>query len=195
MWRDGLGSLWSWHGCMQSHPILCLSQLQPQATRVIVFFPGPLLRLSVPLTILHGHGLLLQINCANVTKEAEPLVVTFSVSPDIMSISAKLEENERPPEARLKEWRPCTHPDPYQQLYPWIIVIKVLTKSPQVGTHSVEGMSPLCPPLLGKAIKLYFLLHPKICLWDLIRHQCTEAKFWASKWDGVNILLLPLFSF
>ena len=27
----------------------------------------------------------------------------------------------RPPEARLKAFRPCTHPDPYQQPLPWVL--------------------------------------------------------------------------
>ena len=76
----------------------------------------------------------------------------------------------RPPRARLKECRPCTHPDPYQQPRPWTIAIKFLTKSrplsrppppAQVGTQSFWGMSPLCPPLPGKAVKLIFSTSPK----------------------------------
>ena len=31
----------------------------------------------------------------------------------------------------------------------------------QVGTHSFEGISPLWPPLPGKAIKLFFSTSPK----------------------------------
>ena len=40
-------------------------------------------------------------------------------------------------------------------------------------THSFEGISPLCPALPGKAIKLFFLL----CLQDSVWHWCTEAEF------------------
>ena len=36
------------------------------------------------------------------------------------------------------------------------IGIKLLTKSPWIGTHSFEVFSPLCPHLPGKAIKLFF---------------------------------------
>ena len=62
--------------------------------------------------------------------------------------------------SRLKECRPCTYPDPYQQPHPWTTAIE-LTKSPQVGTHSFEDMSLLCPPLPGKAIKLFFSTSPQ----------------------------------
>ena len=66
----------------------------------------------------------------------------------------------RLPEARLKKCRSCTHHGPYQQSCPWSIAIKLLAKSPGVGT-SFWGMSTLCPPLPGKAIKLLFSLSPK----------------------------------
>ena len=51
----------------------------------------------------------------------------------------------------------------------------------QVGTHSLEGISPLWPPLTGKAIKLFFSVSPKLCLRDLIRCRGTEAGFGFSK--------------
>ena len=44
-------------------------------------------------------------------------------------------QGRRPPEARVKECRSFSHPDPYQQPYPCTIAIKVLTKSPSIGTH------------------------------------------------------------
>ena len=47
----------------------------------------------------------------------------------------------------------------------------------RVGTHSFESCSPLGPPLPGKEIKLFFLLHPKPCLQDLIQSQSLEAGF------------------
>ena len=66
-------------------------------------------------------------------------------------------------ELRLREWRPCTHPNlSCQQSCPWTIAIKLLIKSSLVGTHSFEGRSPLCPPLPDKAINLLFSTLPKI---------------------------------
>ena len=38
------------------------------------------------------------------------------------------------------------------------------------------------PPLPGKALKLFFLLHAKICLCISILHQWAEANFW--QWEG-----------
>ena len=61
---------------------------------------------------------------------------------------------KRLPETRLKECRPCTHS--YQQSHPWTMAIKLLTKSFWVGHTVFEGRSLLCPPLPGKAIKLFF---------------------------------------
>ena len=43
--------------------------------------------------------------------------------------------------------------------------------------HSFWGMSPLQPPLPGKVIKLFFLLHPKFCFCGLIQHHFTEIEF------------------
>ena len=62
----------------------------------------------------------------------------------------------RPHETRLKECRFCTHPDPYQQPHPWPIVVKLLTNHSQLKHTGFEGISPLCPPLPGKAIKLCY---------------------------------------
>ena len=60
-------------------------------------------------------------------------------------ITSKL--TRKSPEARLKEYRPCTHPDPYQQPRPRSIAIKRLTKSSQVGGHSFSGHEPVLSPL------------------------------------------------
>ena len=39
-------------------------------------------------------------------------------------------------------------------------------------------ISPLWPPLCPyKAKQFFFLLHPKLYLWDLIQRQCIEARF------------------
>ena len=46
----------------------------------------------------------------------------------------------------------CTQSNPYHQLYPWTIAIKLHTKSSQDATHSFQGTSPLSPPLPGKVI-------------------------------------------
>ena len=53
----------------------------------------------------------------------------------------------------------------------------------QGGSHGFEGISPLWPPLPGKAIKkkkklLFFLLHQKLCLHVSTRHWWTQAQFW-----------------
>ena len=61
---------------------------------------------------------------------------------------------------------------------------KILIKSSQAGTHSFRGSSLLSLPLTGKAIKLFFILHQKLCLQDSIWRQCTEAKFTASRLRG-----------
>ena len=58
--------------------------------------------------------------------------------------------------ARLKDCRPYRHPDPYQQLHPGTVAIKLLAKP-----SSLSGHSPWCPPLPGKAIKLFFSTSPK----------------------------------
>ena len=63
----------------------------------------------------------------------------------------------RPPEARLKECRPCTHPDPYQQPLPLKDCYKTPHQMPPRLGHTVfEGMTLPCPPLPGKAIELFF---------------------------------------
>ena len=51
-----------------------------------------------------------------------------------------------PPEARLKECRPCTHPDP-SATCPWTTVIKLLTITSRVGTQFFRARAhcgPLC---------------------------------------------------
>ena len=58
----------------------------------------------------------------------------------------------------------------------WTITIKLLT-SPQVGTHGFETLAHCDHSLPCKAKQFFFLLHPKLCLWDLIQHQCIEARF------------------
>ena len=62
----------------------------------------------------------------------------------------------RPSEARLKGCRPCTHPDPYQQTWPWAAATKLLNNPPGLGHMTFEGTSPPCRPLPGKAIRLFF---------------------------------------
>lgn len=77
--------------------------------------------------------------------------------------------------ARLKECGSCMHPDPYQQPCPW--TIRLLTGPLKEGTHSFAGISPLWPPLPGKAIKRSFSTSPKLCLRDLFQFQGSEARF------------------
>lgn len=86
---------------------------------------------------------------------------------------ARLEELEkqikRLPETRLEEYRPFTHPNLINTHHPWAIAIKFLTKSSQDRTQVFKSRSLLCPPLPGKEIKpFFFLIHPKLYLWDLI---------------------------
>ena len=79
-----------------------------------------------------------------------------------------------PPEARLKEAdlaQTCCALDPSLQ-----------NSSPDAQGQDTrfEVMALLCPPLPGKAINCFFLLHPKLSLEDSIQHQCTEARLTAS---------------
>ena len=68
---------------------------------------------------------------------------------------------------------------------PWSAIPSLDYKTPPIqpplciGTHSFQGISLLLPPLLDKAIKTFFsvILHPKLCLWDLIWYWGTEARF------------------
>ena len=57
------------------------------------------------------------------------------------------------------------------------IVIKLLTNLSRLGYAVFQGMSPLCSPLSGKAIKLFFSTSPETSLYDSIGHWYTEAKF------------------
>lgn len=57
-----------------------------------------------------------------------------------------------------------------------IITIKLLTTR-SMSRHSSESISPLWPPLPGKAIKLFFFqLHPKLYLWDFTLCWDTEVQ-------------------
>ena len=51
----------------------------------------------------------------------------------------------RPPEARFKECRPCTHPDFYQQPCPWTIAVKLLTKSSWAGMQFLRHEPAVSP--------------------------------------------------
>ena len=76
----------------------------------------------------------------------------FSFQREVHSLmtSRTTETHEETPETRLKECRPCTHPDPYQQPCPGTITLKLLTnRPPQVVTHNFESIRPLCPSLPG----------------------------------------------
>ena len=57
----------------------------------------------------------------------------------------------------------------------WAIMIKLLTTPSRLG-HTVLRVLARCGPTLPrKAIKLFFLLHPKLCLWELI--WCQDIDF------------------
>ena len=85
----------------------------------------------------------------------------FSI-PERRSQFENLDNHRNSSGDQIKGCKPRTYSGPYQQAGPWIIAIKFLTIFLWVGTHSCEGMSPLCPPLPNKAIKPFFVLfsHP-----------------------------------
>ena len=89
----------------------------------------------------------------------------------------------RPHQTRLKECRFCTHPDPYQQPHPWPIAVKLLTNHSQLEHTGFEGISPLCPSLPGKAIKLSFSTAPKTLYprCDLAQLYRQGLSWW---WSG-----------
>ena len=59
----------------------------------------------------------------------------------------------------------------------WTITIKLLTTLSKLG-HTVLRALAHCGPLcLAKQQSYSFLLHPKLCLWDLMQCQGTEARF------------------
>ena len=65
----------------------------------------------------------------------------------------------QPPETRLKECRPCKHPNLVSKPPPWTIAIKLFIKSSWVGTHSFLGQEPAVSPFAwqsNKAILFYF---------------------------------------
>ena len=72
------------------------------------------------------------------------------------------------------QMRPDLAPsDSFRQLHPWTIAMKLLTKSLWVETHSFEDISPLCPPLPGKAIKLFFFFFRL--------HLFSASEIWLGK--------------
>ena len=81
---------------------------------------------------------------------------------------------------RLKECRPRTHPDPYQQTHPRTTAVELFTKSSLVGTFRFSGHHLSVPRFAwqsNKAILFYFMQES---VWDSVQHWCTEAEFWAS---------------
>ena len=93
------------------------------------------------------------------------------------SLEVRLKEPEkfirRPPEAMLKERRPCTHFDPYQQLCHLTTARKLLTKFPCFWR--ISPLSPLCLTKQTKQLSCSLLPHPKLCLWDSIWQSRTEC--------------------
>ena len=92
-----------------------------------------------------------------------------------------------------------THPDPYQQLHPWITAIKLFTKFPQscprLG-HSFWGHEPAVSLFAWQSNKAILSNFTQTCFQDSIQHQCTEAEFSSSKTKSSKLPLkekLPLF--
>ena len=78
---------------------------------------------------------------------------------------------------RLRKCKPCSqsHLISNSTLEP-LLQIPLSNPLPRLG-HIVDGRRLLCPSSPGKAIKLSFLLHPKLCFWDSVWHWCTEPSF------------------
>ena len=68
----------------------------------------------------------------------------------------------------LKTMQACLYPDPY--LWPYFSLSNYKTTFLFLlrgGTLAFKALACCNPPFPGKAIKLFFLLHPKLCLWFL----------------------------
>lgn len=66
--------------------------------------------------------------------------------------------------------------DPYQQTWPWATAMK-LPLNNSAGTLDFWGQKPTVLPFAWQNNKVFFSLHLKLCLWDLIQHWCTEIVF------------------
>ena len=68
-------------------------------------------------------------------------------------------ETHQATETRLKEYRPYTQSNPYQQPHPWITAIKLHTTCSWIGTHRFSGQEPtvfLFDWQSNKTIHFYF---------------------------------------
>jgi len=108
-------------------------------------------------------------------------------------LNVRLKELEklikRLPEVRLKECRPCTHPEPY----PWTITIKLLTKSSWVGTHNFSGQGPTVSPFSwksNKAIPFYFTKNSVSEIW--LSTSAQRPSFWHQEEQYRDFLGGPL---
>ena len=79
----------------------------------------------------------------------------------ILQIKGTRETHQEIPWGQIKGVQALHTPQSYQQPRPSTTAIKLLTKFSQVGHTVLRGVSPLCPPLPGKAIKLFFSSSPK----------------------------------
>ena len=72
---------------------------------------------------------------------------------------------------------------------------KLLT-TPTKSGHTIVRTLACCGPLrLAKQQSCPFLLHPKLCLWDLIWYQGTEVRFgfiFNTYFDSIHFLLFSL---
>ena len=90
------------------------------------------------------------------------LIKHFSFQREVHSLmtSRTTETHEETPETRLKECRPCTHPDPYQQPCPGTITLNFSPNPPppSCDTQFWEHQTPvsLFAWLNNKAILFYF---------------------------------------
>ena len=86
----------------------------------------------------------------------------------------------------LKECRPCKYPDPHQKPCP--LTLKLLTKPPCLGHTVLKALAHCGTLCLAKQQSYSFLLHPKVCLRDLIQCQGTEAGFSFTVIDNKDLL-------
>ena len=100
----------------------------------------------------------------------------------------------------LKQCGPCTRPEPYQQLHPWIP--RLLTTSapspapPRWGTH-LWGHWAAVAPFSGKAIQLFFSISPKIISWSR-KSRLAEAggrRAWTWQLLGWSCCRTPTLEF
>lgn len=86
-----------------------------------------------------------------------------------------------PPEARLKEYKPCTCSDPHHQSRPWITVIKTTHQILLGETDSFWKHEPTVSPSAWQRNKAILFSFTQNCLQDSVWCLCTEVGFGHTK--------------